>query len=219
MASNNDIDLQVLLNLNIDQLKRTCKRNPKLSYICRSNKFWLLKLEQDFPDEQFDIRSAFEEYKRLSWMNSLSNECREFYRNPKVNPYTQRPISPTGKIYRDLVVECGDPLRKDYESFCDKFHQNPKVDPLTGNNQPLFGTKYNDLVEKCGDPPEHKNLTTCEKFDLNPTINPNTGYPISIGTKTYQTLMEQCHPFQTLFFNFLKQSPRILPKITERFTK
>ena len=192
MTSRADVDINILLDLSSRQLLRQCEQNPEIEYICRSKKFWRMKIEREFPNIRYDLTKPLHEYKRLKWLSGLSDECKQFHESPLRNPYTKRPISPSGEMYRRLVQECGDPSTKTYDSYCDEFHRTPTIDPITRKHIPLFGTQYKKLVTDCNYPPVHKGLTDCQKFNLNSTVNPTSGQTISPGGPVHQRLMRDC---------------------------
>ena len=179
MARRDDIDIQSLLDLDFRKIINICRRNTRIRDICQNPEFWIAKIELDFPNEHIDRRNPALQYEKLYWYNQLSSPCKEFHRQPYINPYTQRKVSPHGTVYRQLLSECGDPFGKTPEPLCKQFLQSPTEDPFARKPIQLYGTQYNNLVKECGEPYKHRALTDCEKFIKNPNINPRSGLEIT----------------------------------------
>lgn len=183
-----DLNIEILLNFNLKDLVQYCRTNKQNSKICLSKSFWLLKLKKDFPNELINTNKPLEEYKRLLHFSKLSDPCKEFYKNPLINPYTGLSIKKFGPTYKKLVVECGDPSSIQKISKRDQFLQNPTIDPYTGNTIKETDRRYYQLMEEFGRP----SGTACQEFLANPTKNPYTGRTIKINGPKYNQLVEEC---------------------------
>lgn len=114
-----------------------------------------------------------------------------------INPRTNRRIKPTGKIYKDLEVECSkkNPNRRrtgglagdldPYSPKCLKWRNNPGVNPTTNRKINIDGPTYQKLEKECGTDP-------CDEWKVNPTRNPKTGRTISPRGKIYQWYQKNC---------------------------
>ena len=57
-----DIEILILLNLKLSDLRNACMRNRRMHQICSSNSFWIVKYKKDFPNQIFDMENARQEY-------------------------------------------------------------------------------------------------------------------------------------------------------------
>jgi serine/threonine protein kinase len=82
--------------------------------------------------------------------------CDKWKRNKSVNPRTNRKIKPTGKVYKDLEVECsgGSQYHRSvrYSPKCLKWFNNPVVNPTTGRIIKIGGPTYKKIEKECGSP-------------------------------------------------------------------
>ena len=89
--------------------------------------------------------------------------CDQWKLNKSINPRTNRKIKHTGKVYKELEVECADPntpksprrppRRVGYSPKCLKWYNNPTVNPTTNRKIKIGGPTYKKLEDECGDPP------------------------------------------------------------------
>ena len=93
--------------------------------------------------------------------------CEKWKQDPSVNPRTGRQIKPTGKVYKDLEIECAnespstgsapkgavyiDPYapQAGYVKDCVKWRENPGVSPITGKKLKIDGAAYKQWEEDC----------------------------------------------------------------------
>jgi len=90
--------------------------------------------------------------------------CDEFLKNPKINPLTNRRISPKGLVYKNLVRQCRSSSPQQSRSpsrlpsprqsrlpspICDKFIKNPNINPRTNRRISPQGLVYKNLVIEC----------------------------------------------------------------------
>lgn len=116
----------------------------------------------------------------------MQSPCDEFLADPSRNPRTRRMIKKSGKVYKDLVIECGDPevrrrsvktkakaksktKTRRVSQKCELFFLNPVRNPTTNRIISPRGKVYKDLVSECGDPP----TITNEHYHLPAHIRPN----------------------------------------------
>ncbi len=59
---NADIELEVLLNLPISELRNLCQKNRLAAEIYRSNSFWVQRFSRDYPNILFNQDNAKDEY-------------------------------------------------------------------------------------------------------------------------------------------------------------
>jgi serine/threonine protein kinase len=137
-----------------------------------------------------------------------------------VNPRTNRRIKPTGKVYKDLEVECDSDKAKSprrgqnkpdvnldhpYSPKCLKWRNNPDVNPITNRKIKIGGPTYQKLKEECGSPSttSHQSPQTtvedrtplvdeCDEWKTNPYKNPRSGRNISPNGKIYQWYQKKC---------------------------
>lgn len=96
----------------------------------------------------------------------LSNNsvCREWMKNPKINPHTHRKISPQGKVYKKLEVDCpsikklrlpqkqtSKILEMPQSKVCEEWFETPNVNPRTKRQIKNNGPVYKDLKKECDD--------------------------------------------------------------------
>ena len=86
-------------------------------------------------------------------MNYLNKSfCKEWIKNPTVNPKTHRKISPQGKIYKNLEIDClsSNEVKKT-TTLCKEWFKNPNVNPRTKRQIKNSGLVYKNLKIECGD--------------------------------------------------------------------
>jgi serine/threonine protein kinase len=81
--------------------------------------------------------------------------CNQWKKNRLINPRTSRKIKPTGRVYKDLEVECSDapkpPIRRvHYSPKCLNWYINPNINPDTGRIIKIGGPTYLKLEKECG---------------------------------------------------------------------
>ena len=101
------------------------------------------------------------------WVISYDNKmdiCDKWKLNKSINPRTNRKIKPTGKVYKDLEVECANISPKSrraggpeknidpYSPKCLKWRNNPEVNPTTNRKIKPGGPTYQKLKKECGSP-------------------------------------------------------------------
>lgn len=60
-----ELDIEILLNLDMKDLKSICRTNKNLSKICNNEIFWKLKLDTDFPNiASLDMKSNNKTWKQ-----------------------------------------------------------------------------------------------------------------------------------------------------------
>jgi hypothetical protein len=97
--------------------------------------------------------------------------CKEWIKNPTINPRTHRKISPQGKIYKNFEKDCNKtlkmrrlpsddmrrvPLR--VERVCEEWFKNPNINPRTKRRIKNNGLVYKNLKIECGDKQKRKSL-------------------------------------------------------------
>lgn len=134
------------------------------------------------------------------------NVCDQWKLNKLVNPRTNRTIKPTGKVYKDLEVECAGtagkppPRRNQYSPKCLNWRNKPDVNPTTGRKIKIGGPTYRTLEQECGaaaQPQQQQQAATiqvdeCDEWKANSTKNPRTGRTISPQGKIYQWYQKNC---------------------------
>jgi len=88
---------------------------------------------------------------RKNCKNLSISECREFHRNPKVNPRTYKKINSRSTTYNNIVRECGTPKKKRItKANCVKFIESGmKINPSTGRSIAPNGPLYRKYIDKC----------------------------------------------------------------------
>ena len=97
--------------------------------------------------------------------------CKEWIKNPTINPRTHRKISPQGKIYKNLEKDCGvrskgttspsgrrgarkgsagPKVVRSVRSVCEEWFKNPNVNPRTKRRIKNNGLVYKNLKIECG---------------------------------------------------------------------
>ena len=109
---------------------------------------------------------------------SVPKICDEFFKYPNINPKTKRSITENGKVYKDLVKECGDPLQSKERSRDKK--QSKKKSPSPKQSQDRSRDKK---VSPKKSSPKNK---ICDEFFKNPIINPRTKRSITENGKVYK---------------------------------
>lgn len=81
------------------------------------------------------------------------SECDEWRNNPSVNPYSNRYIKKSGKVYNKLIASCGEPQPNKQKNLdCFEWHGDPSVNPKTYRQIKINGPAYRKLEKKCGSP-------------------------------------------------------------------
>jgi len=150
--------------------------------------------------------------------------CEKWKQDPSVNPRTGRQIKPTGKVYKDLEIECAnespstgsapkgavyiDPYapQAGYVKDCVKWRENPGVSPITGKKLKIDGAAYKQWEEDCKNVKPLPNdmqfksefVDQCIKWRDNPGVNPITGNKIKIGGPTYKQWEKDCEGIRRL---------------------
>ena len=83
----------------------------------------------------------------------MANICEKWRANKTINPRTGRKITTTGKVYKDLEIECKtksppskeSPLKK----ICEEFKKNPAVNPETKRTIQKGKGVYNKYMKLC----------------------------------------------------------------------
>jgi len=104
--------------------------------------------------------------------------CKEWIKNPTINPRTHRKISPQGKIYKNFEKDCNKTLLKmrrlpsddsrvplRVERVCEEWFKNPNINPRTKRRIKNNGLVYKNLKIECGDKQKRKSLGAKGKVD------------------------------------------------------
>jgi serine/threonine protein kinase len=130
--------------------------------------------------------------------------CEEWKSNKTINPRTNRKITKTGKVYRELEIECRDqsprrPFRRQhYSPKCVRWRKTPTINPETGRTIKIGGPTYTKLEEKCGtlDKPPLKQLMPnkeeCKEWIKQPNKNPRTARNINPQGQIYKWYEKHC---------------------------
>ncbi len=135
--------------------------------------------------------------------------CDQWKQNRTVNPRTNRKIKPSGKVYKDLQVECADVSRRParrlhYSPKCLKWRSEPTINPDTNRKIKAGGPTYKKLEEECGEIgpiasiPVPKtdidlpDLDECAEWKQTPRRNPRTRRAISPQGKVYKWYQKNC---------------------------
>ena len=134
--------------------------------------------------------------------------CDKWKLDKSINPRTKRKIKPTGKVYKDLEVECSSNTQGNgqdpYSPKCLKWHRNTTINPTTDRKIKIGGPNYKKLEKECGSPisgaspptksPAAPNPLTdeCDEWMANPGRNPRTGRAIIPRGKIYQWYQKNC---------------------------
>lgn len=170
------------------------------------------------------------------------NICNQWRLNRLINPRTNRNIKPTGKVYKNLEIECGGggggvvvpkvpkvPKGIDYSPMCLEWHRNPDVNPITNRKIKRNGPTYQKLEKDCGSisksikpkpQPQPKPQTPplsedeeCDEWKANPNINPKTGREIYSHGKIFKKYMKNCGDVEDV------KKPKSLSWFTKRLDK
>ena len=80
----------------------------------------------------------------------MSNVCKDWKKNPLVNPETGRKIKKNGPTYKKLKKKCSE--KKSDNKDCNKWNKNPLVNPETNRKIKKDGPTYKKFAKKCGSP-------------------------------------------------------------------
>lgn len=148
-------------------------------------------------------------------------DCDKWKQTPHINPRTNRRISPTGKVYKELERDCGSPKlvgkhygpikhtspprKGNYAPFCDEWFRQPHVNPRTGRAIKVGGPTFKAIEKECGDSgqtnikaqqgikvQQEPSDEECFKWLNDPTHNPRTGRVINPKGKVFKMFKESC---------------------------
>lgn len=91
---------------------------------------------------------------RLHVKNIHPNDCDKWLQNKSISPFTNRKISPTGKIYKSLKKICtGSPeISSSFDhlkKICNQWYQNKFKNPRTNRTIKQGGKVYKNLEREC----------------------------------------------------------------------
>ena len=83
----------------------------------------------------------------------MSEICKQWLANKNINPRTGRKITPTGKVYKELEIECKSLANNStsLKKLCDEFKKNPNVNPETKRTIQKGKGVYNKYMKICKD--------------------------------------------------------------------
>jgi 2-cysteine adaptor domain len=120
------------------------------------------------------------------------NDCKEWLKDPLVNPRTRRKIKANGSVYKELQKECED---IQYDE-CVEWLKDPLINPRTKRYLDVGDPMYYKFEKACKGieipvktkPPSDE----CEEWLKNPLVNPRTGRKINVGGSVFKKLDEEC---------------------------